>query len=210
LSFKDAKILTILAHDIKNLVFKVKNQTNDIVLPKLPSNVQDLPLLKGDYQLLKLYTIQYTKTNAIESMRDILNQLVESTEPKINSSITHGITSNCLETLKLTNQYRHSTNKQPPTEPSYFIPNIFKPYYSLINQNAQWIDDQTRLVWAEQVANDVITHYSTTVKDLLINLNKTEEAETLNKSDEDKIRLQILLDIQQIGNEVTRYDIHKS
>lgn len=148
-------------------------------------------------------------------MKDVLNQLVESTELKISSSITNRITTSCSETLKLvqsaTNQYRH-TNKQPPTEPSSFIPNLFKPYHSLVNQNAKWIDDRHQLIWAEQVAKFVITQYSTIVSDILTKLDTA--GSTLKKvskfpkgqmSDEDKIRLQILMDIEQIGNEVTRH-----
>jgi superfamily II helicase len=117
-------------------------------------------------------------------MKDILNQLVTSTEPKINSSVTNDIISSCLEEVSKLVTHQYQTNKQA-TEPSS-IPNIFRPYHNFISHNEQWIDDQSRKIWAEQIAKIVITQYCSMIEDV---------------SDKNKV----LLDIQLIGSEVTRH-----
>jgi hypothetical protein len=43
----------LLAHDVTTLVKTIQSQTNDIILPKLPANAQDLPLLKGNIGIKK-------------------------------------------------------------------------------------------------------------------------------------------------------------
>jgi endo-1,4-beta-D-glucanase Y len=143
-------------------------------------------------------------------MDGVLDQLNSSTVSTINLSITNSISAACVETLNLvrsiTSHYRH-TNKQAPTEPSYFIPNIFKPFHSFVEQNKDWTDTEIQLQWAQVVTREVITEYTSVVGDLFKNLNLTDEKLKNNKkvgemSDEDKIRLQIYLDVQQLGQEV--------
>ncbi|GAA5801026.1 hypothetical protein HPULCUR_006468 [Helicostylum pulchrum] len=204
---KDAeypKLLAILEHDINNFVKIVKVQMNEIMLPKLPANVQDLPSLK-------------------ESMNEVLEQLTGLAVPKINSSITNSIAAECAETLKLvksiTSHYRH-TNKEAPKETSYFIPNLLKPLHHFIEQNQGWTDQEVQVSWAHVVVKNVVLQYTTTVEDLLSSIKKTEESMSkLNKkksstgnglSDDDKIRLQIYLDVQQLGLELKTFNIETS
>lgn len=151
-------------------------------------------------------------------MNQVLDQLKNSTLSKIKSGITNRISAECRETLKLvksiTSQYRH-TNKQPPTKPSYFIPNVFKPIHQFNEQNQGWTDTATQLEWADIVCKSIITEYTTIVNDLLDSMIKTEESlkKLKNKksnatedsmSDEDKIRLQLFLDVEQLGQEVIK------
>ncbi|KAL0135016.1 oligomeric golgi complex component, COG2-domain-containing protein [Mucor lusitanicus] len=156
----DAKILTLLAHDIIHFTKIVKNQTLETMLPKLPTNIQDGPLLK-------------------ESMNEALDQLQHSTVPTINETITHSISANCLETLKsiksVTNQYRHS-NKPKPTEPSYFIPNIFKPFHTFVEQHQANLCDQLVDEWTITVAKTVVSQYTSALEDILSSLTKTEKS----------------------------------
>lgn len=144
-----------------------------------------------------------------DSMNEALDQLQNSTVPKINETITNSISANCLETLKsiksVTNQYRHS-NKPKPTEPSYFIPNIFEPFHSFAEQNQAGLCGELVDEWAMAVARAVVSQYAAALDDILSSLTKTEKSKVKNStqlSDEDKIRLQFLLDVEQIGKEVT-------
>lgn len=142
-----------------------------------------------------------------------MDQINNSTLPAINSSITKSISTICAETLKLvrsiTSHYRH-TNKQTPTEPSYFIHNIFKPFHSFVEQNKDWADTNVQLQWAQGVAREVITQYTSAIVDLVNSLTSTDEKLKINRkagemSDEDKIRFQIVLDVQQLEQEVSSY-----
>lgn len=143
-------------------------------------------------------------------MNEALDQLQNSTVPNINEIITNSISANCLEALKsiksVTNQYRHS-DKPKPTEPSYFIPNIFKPFHIFVEQqNQASLHDELVNSWVTTVGREVVTQYTAALNDILSSLTKTEKSKVKNStvlSDEDKIRLQFLLDVEQIGEEVT-------
>lgn len=214
-------MLAILRRDIKNFIDVVKSQANEVMFPKLPTNVQDMPSLKGKREREKKEKIQILSYSPhcfhvkIESMDGVLDQLKNSSALIINERITNIISAECMESLKLaksiTSHYRH-TNKPAPTESSYFIPTIFEPYFTFVEQNEGWIDDDIGLEWAQVVARAVITQYTTTINDLLTSMTKTEQSlkklKNGNKeskgdmSEEDKIRLQIYLDVQQLGHEV--------
>lgn len=150
-------------------------------------------------------------------MNGVLDQLSELTVPQINSCITKKITTECMETLKLvksiTNHYRH-TSKEAPKEASYFIPNLFKPLHHFIEQNQAWTEPEIQLDWTHVVVKDVMIQYTTTVEELLNSMKKSEESMSKLKngnkkvgsenglSDDDKIRLQIYLDVKRLGEEV--------
>ncbi|KAI7904429.1 oligomeric golgi complex component, COG2-domain-containing protein [Cokeromyces recurvatus] len=107
--------LIALTHDIETFIKQVQLQANKSILPKLPLNLQDLPLLK-------------------ETIEDVLNQLHKATMPSINEKIINYILQHCLETFK---------NKEFTAEA--FIPNTFKPLHYVIKQNknsvkTEWIN----------------------------------------------------------------------
>ncbi|KAG0166305.1 Conserved oligomeric Golgi complex subunit 2 [Apophysomyces sp. BC1015] len=208
------KQLVMLVHDIEILVEQTKTQTDTVILPKLPVNVHEIPLLR-------------------ECINDILLNLVQSSIPEANKRITGIVNRRCMESLKLvrsiTSQYRH-TNKPPPTESSYFIPNLFRPFLTFVEQHSSWINDGRRKIWGRMVGEAIVTRYTTIVTELLINLKKTEDSlKKLKKgkknavkpilggnsgdvamTDEDKIRLQIFLDVQRIGEELSSLAIDKT
>ncbi|RCI01356.1 Conserved oligomeric Golgi complex subunit 2 [Rhizopus stolonifer] len=194
---ESTEFLIILRHDINSLTSKIKVQTNSLILPKLPSNIQDLPLFK-------------------ESIEDALSYLEEDMESKITTSITNRISLTNAENLKLvksmTNQYRHS-NKSEPKEPSYFIPKLFNPVHELIQIYRNTANKEVDPLWIKSIVDLIIQEYAATVNDLLSNLNKSEESLKKSKntkgqlSDEDKIRLQLYLDVEQVGAELKNIKI---
>ncbi|GAN06528.1 conserved oligomeric Golgi complex subunit 2 [Mucor ambiguus] len=210
----DAKILTLLAHDCINFTKIVKNQTLETMLSKLPTSVQDGPLLKGKDNDVVGADLCLANILFSDSMNEALDQLQHSTVPTINETITHSISASCLQTLKsiksVTNQYRHS-DKPKPTEPSYFIPNIFKPFHTFVGQqHLASLCDQLLDEWAMTVAKTVVSQYIAALDDILSSLTKTEKSKAKNSgqlSDEDKIRLQFLLDVEQIGKELDKLKI---
>ncbi|KAF7726149.1 Conserved oligomeric Golgi complex subunit 2 [Apophysomyces ossiformis] len=199
---------------LKQLVILTKVQAETAILPKLPTNVHDLPLLR-------------------ECMKNILDNLAESTIPEANRKITGMVNRRCMESLKhvrsITSQYRH-TNKPAPVEFSNFIPNLFQPFRNFMELHNEWIHENRREIWGLMVAEAIVTRYMTIVTELLTNLKKTEDSlKKLKKgkknavkpvlgsgssevvmSDEDKIRLQIYLDVLQIGEQLALLGIDKS
>lgn len=159
-------------------------------------------------------------------MDTILDELAMATVAEIQFRVVRIVSRRCSEALNhvpdISGQYRY-TNKPPPTEPSPFISKIFQPYSEFTEQNTTWIDSDKQELWGRLIAENVVNRYMTSISDLLTSLRKMENSlkkikkskksaqsssSLLNQqpgrtmSDEDKIRLQILLDVRQLGEEV--------
>ncbi|KAI8338456.1 oligomeric golgi complex component, COG2-domain-containing protein [Chlamydoabsidia padenii] len=196
-------LVIVLYNDIKNFVVFMKTQMNDVIFPKVPNDIQDISLLK-------------------ESMDEILQDLETLTTQDLDRRITGAISRRCMESLQLVkgiiSHYRH-TNKVPPTEPSYFIPNLFKPYISFVDRNQHWIYDNKQKSWGAVVVDMVLFRYTLIISELLAILKKQDDAlkkikwgkksgsngDTL--SDSEKIQKQFLLDVRQIGIELDQLDL---
>ncbi|CAO3589641.1 unnamed protein product [Absidia cylindrospora] len=200
----DEALVIVLSNDIRNMVTFTKQQMNDIIFPKLPNDIQDISLLK-------------------ESMDEILQNLETSTIQDLDRRITGTISRRCMESLQLVkgiiSHYRH-TNKAPPTESSYFIPNLFKPYVTFVERNQHWIHDNKHKAWGAIVVDMVVFRYTLIISELLAILKKQDDAlkkikwgkktepiagDTL--SDSEKIQKQFLLDVRQIGTELDALDL---
>lgn len=160
-------------------------------------------------------------------MDTILDEMAMATVAEIQFRVVRIVSKRCSEALNhipdISGQYRY-TNKPPPTEPSPFIARIFQPYTEFIQQNTTWIDTDKQELWGRLIAENVVNRYMTSISDLLTSLRKmenslkkikkskksTQSTSLLNQqsgrtmSDEDKIRLQILLDVRQLGQEVMK------
>ncbi|CAO3624192.1 unnamed protein product [Cunninghamella echinulata] len=213
----DEKLMVILSNDIDNLISTTKSKINNTIFPKLPNEIQDISLLK-------------------ESMDEILQDIEASTGQELNRRITGILSRRCSESLKTLVQSvpRHyrNTNKPPPNEPSYFIPNMFKPFRHFIEQNRQWINETKEKTWAAMTIDLVIIKYTLLVSDTLTNMKKQDDAlkkniwgkknvlaksilgslgkEDNTMSDSEKIQLQFLLDAQQLGNELEELGVDKN
>ncbi|CDS10439.1 hypothetical protein LRAMOSA03115 [Lichtheimia ramosa] len=203
--------LVILSHDVDAFIQEVKNRITKIIAPKLPD--VDLSMLR-------------------ESMDTILDEMAMATVAEIQFRVVRIVSKRCSEALNhipdISGQYRY-TNKPPPTEPSPFIARIFQPYTEFIQQNTTWIDTDKQELWGRLIAENVVNRYMTSISDLLTSLRKmenslkkikkskksTQSTSLLNQqsgrtmSDEDKIRLQILLDVRQLGQELSSLSIDK-
>lgn len=157
-------------------------------------------------------------------MDTILDELAMATVAEIQFRVVRIVSRRCSEALNhvpdISGQYRY-TNKPPPTDPSAFISKIFQPYTEFTEHNTTWIDSDKQELWGRLIAENVVNRYMTSISDLLTSLRKMEnslkkikkskkstQSSLLNQqpgrtmSDEDKIRLQILLDVRQLGEEV--------
>ncbi|KAI8086471.1 oligomeric golgi complex component, COG2-domain-containing protein [Halteromyces radiatus] len=203
----DETLVIVLSNDIENLVSVMKTLTSDMIFPKLPNDIQDISLLK-------------------ESMDELLQTLETSTIQDLDRRITGAISRRCMESLQLVkgiiSHYRH-TNKAPPTEPSYFIPHLFKPFVTFVERNRPWIQHTNKQkTWAAIVIDMVIFRYTLIISELLAILKKQDDAlkkikwgkkTGLTKPSEDtltdseKIQLQFALDVRQIGKELDKMDV---
>ncbi|CAG8783134.1 2024_t:CDS:2, partial [Acaulospora morrowiae] len=153
----------------------VKEFYREQVFSKLPDLVTDLPIIE-------------------ESVNSLLASL-RLDLPDFTQKISAILTSRCTETLRqhirsIITQYRQP-NTKPPTEASYFVPHIIKPLATFCDVNKLILSDNRRNEWCYSVGDAVSSR-----SDAL----SVDDPATL-MSDEDKIRLQILLDVKQFGTE---------
>ncbi|CAO3646141.1 unnamed protein product [Cunninghamella blakesleeana] len=213
----EEKLMVILSKDIDNFIITTKSKISNMIFPKLSNDIQDISLLK-------------------DSMDEILQDIEASTGQELNRRITGFISKRCMESLVLlvrgiSRQYRH-TNKPPPTEPSYFIPNIFKPFKHFIEKYRPWINETKEKTWAVMIIDIVIIKYTLIVNDVLSTLIEQDDAlkkrkwgkkngipksifgafgkEDDSMTDIERIELQFLLDVQQLGNELQELNVDKN
>ncbi|OZJ06816.1 hypothetical protein BZG36_00121 [Bifiguratus adelaidae] len=208
----DVELLTkqasLQAHEY--LFAPVRSLYYSTILPKIPETMQEDSMLE-------------------ESMTHSLTHITSDNLPECHRRIVAVLTQRCVEQLKLvrgiTSQYRH-TNRPAPTQPSVFVHQILLPFKSFTSKVNGLLKDERTRDWASSVAEAVTTRYLNIIQDLLLNLRKSEDwSKRLKKaksssqasknassdqslSDEDKIRLQIKLDVDSFGQELSSLDIN--
>ncbi|CAG8499793.1 2025_t:CDS:10 [Diversispora eburnea] len=193
------KRLTIVAHDIENITMKIKEFYYGRIVNKLPESMTDLPIIE-------------------ESIVSVLSSLKLGL-PDFSQKITFILTNRCTDNLRLIRsiitQYRQP-NTKPPTEASYFVPHIIKPLATFCHVNRSILSVDRRQEWCYSVGNAVSMRKSKGTRSLASSLfsknnvsNDTLDDNTSLMSVEDKIRIQVLLDVKQFGIEVDSEIVNK-
>ncbi|CAG8680100.1 4961_t:CDS:10, partial [Dentiscutata erythropus] len=215
------KLLTIVAHDVENMTLKIKEIYQEHIVTRLPESMSDQP------------AIEESISSSLSSMQSDLPDLNQ----KIATVLTKRCTETLRQHIRsVITQFRGS-NTKPPTEASYFVPHIIKPLITFCKVNKELLSDKRRNECNSIVADAVAIRYYNIVFEHLTTLKKTEESSKIMKrlkkgkstrssffagnsngdggdesgalmSDEDKIRLQILLDVKQFGKELTNIGLN--
>ncbi|KAI8067163.1 oligomeric golgi complex component, COG2-domain-containing protein [Gongronella butleri] len=208
----DEALIVILISDIERFVAFVKKQMSNIMFTKLPSDIHDVALLK-------------------ESMDDLLDNLESNTSHELDRRITGALSRRCMESFKhvrdMINQQR--MNKQRPTEPSFFIPSLFKPLTSFLAQHRAWIAPAKVHTWSTVVVDMVVFRYTQIMSKTLDNLKLQDDTmknirwkggltrsilgssgANASLTDIEKIQLQFVLDVHQLGTEIDKLEIEKA
>ncbi|KAF0399002.1 Conserved oligomeric Golgi complex component [Gigaspora margarita] len=215
------KLLTIVAHDVENMTLKIKETYQEHIITRLPESMNDQP------------AIEESVSSSLTSMQSDLPDLNQ----KIATILTKRCTETLRQHIRsVITQFRGS-NTKPPTEASYFVPHIIKPLITFCKVNKQLLSGKRQNECNSIVADAVALRYYNIVFEHLTTLKKTEESSKIMKrlkkgkstrssffagnsngdgsdesgalmSDEDKIRLQILLDVKQFGKELTNIGLN--
>ncbi|RUS17090.1 oligomeric golgi complex component, COG2-domain-containing protein [Endogone sp. FLAS-F59071] len=202
--------LVVVAFDVEGVAEKTKAKYYGVITPRLPESMQDEPLLE-------------------DSITHALTHLTSDHLPDLHRKLTAVLTKRCLEHLKharlINQQYLH-TNRPAPREHSAFVPLILHPFILFQQQNKRYLRERRIREYATAVAEAVTTRYAAVVTDMMVALKRTEESLRRLKqrrggqglggqageggmSDEDKIRLQVWLDVRRFGVELATLEIDK-
>ncbi|XP_014670066.1 PREDICTED: conserved oligomeric Golgi complex subunit 2-like isoform X1 [Priapulus caudatus] len=195
----------MLITDAEMVTQKMPQFFNDKVKPRLLLlNFQDFDLLQ-------------------ECLADAISDIASTLQP-FSMYITDEIVNQCVANLKQVNDiprlYRR-TNREVPNRASLYVAMSVRPLKSFLEQHEKHISGTWRRVWATAIIQRLSEQYYTVTSDVVTSVRKMEDSLkrlkkgrkmstfTQGMSDDDKIRLQISLDVEQLGREIDDLEVNK-
>ncbi|XP_073194136.1 conserved oligomeric Golgi complex subunit 2 isoform X4 [Lepidochelys kempii] len=150
--------------------------------------------------------------------------------PTLNNKIIQDLSESCFSYLKsaleVPRHYRR-TNKEVPTKASPYVDSALKPFYRLQNEYKDMLTQPRIHQWLESALSESTQKYYETVSDVLSSVKKMEESLKRLKqarktvipnhvssnggmSDDNKIRLQLALDVEYFGDQMQKMGLQTS
>ncbi|XP_024894826.1 conserved oligomeric Golgi complex subunit 2 [Pteropus alecto] len=145
-------------------------------------------------------------------------------EPALSSRVVQDLSESCFSSLRsaldVPRLYRR-TNKEVPTAASPYVDSALKPLHQLQSEHGGQLGQATLRRWLEDALSASTHRYYETVSDVLQSVRKVEESLKRLKqarktapahaggpgggmSDDDKIRLQLALDVEHLGEQIRK------
>ncbi|KAG1927160.1 conserved oligomeric Golgi complex subunit 2 [Pimephales promelas] len=165
-------------------------------------------------------------SEALQDSRVSLNSCV----PTLNSRMTQHLTERSVRFLKSASEvprlYRR-TNKEVPTRASAYMDNALRPLHQLVTDSKNVVKDSIIQEWLRVTLSDCTHRYFETISDVLSSVRKMEESLKRLKqarktattstvginagpSDDSKIRLQLALDVEYLGEQIQKMGLQPS
>ncbi|XP_040823776.1 conserved oligomeric Golgi complex subunit 2 isoform X2 [Ochotona curzoniae] len=150
--------------------------------------------------------------------------------PPLSSKIIQDLSESCFSYLKgaleVPRLYRR-TNKEVPTAASSYVDSALKPFHQLQRGHQDKLKHAVIQQWLEEALSESTHKYYETVSDVLNSVRKMEESlkrlkqarkttvanpvgASSGMSDDDKIRLQLALDVQYLGEQIQKMGLKTS
>lgn len=164
-----------------------------------------------------------------EALQDSSTSL-SSCVPTLNSRMTQHLTERSVRFLKNASEvprlYRR-TNKEVPTRASAYMDNALRPLHQLVTDSKNVVKDSIIQEWLRVTLSDCTHRYFETISDVLSSVRKMEESLKRLKqarkttttstvgvnagpSDDSKIRLQLALDVEYLGEQIENMGLQPS
>uniref|UniRef100_A0A131XXY3 Conserved oligomeric Golgi complex subunit 2 n=1 Tax=Ixodes ricinus TaxID=34613 RepID=A0A131XXY3_IXORI len=200
-------VLVLLHWDTQQLAAKLDMLLEDTVRPQLEqAGFTDIALLKG----------------ALEECRHSL----EGTCPTLSGRLVENVAAACCLHLKavadIPRLYRR-TNREVPSKPSNYVAQVLVPLATLKSKTTQDFGVAWQPEWTGAALEQVTKQYTLLTQEVLVSVRKMEDSLKRLKrardrtpvpegaaSDDDKIRLQLCLDVQHFGAQMEELDTARS
>ncbi|XP_037841952.2 conserved oligomeric Golgi complex subunit 2 isoform X2 [Chlorocebus sabaeus] len=177
----------------------------------------------------KLEMIGFKNFSSITALEDSQSSL-SACVPSLSSKIIQDLSDSCFSFLKsaleVPRLYRR-TNKEVPTTASSYVDSALKPLFQLQNGHKDKLKQAIIQQWLEGALSESTHKYYETVSDVLNSVKKMEESLKRLKqarkttpanpvgpsggmSDDDKIRLQLALDVEYLGEQIQKLGLQAS
>ncbi|XP_017897773.1 PREDICTED: conserved oligomeric Golgi complex subunit 2 isoform X2 [Capra hircus] len=163
----------------------------------------------------------FSSISALEDSQLSLSACVPALSEKITQDLSESCFSHLKSALEVPRLYRR-TNKEVPVTASSYVDSALKPLYQLQSGHKDKLKQATIQQWLEATLSDSTHKYYETVSDVLNSVRKMEESLKRLKqarratpaspaglsgggmSDDDKIRLQLALDVAYLGEQIEK------
>ncbi|KAL2770705.1 conserved oligomeric Golgi complex subunit 2 isoform 2 [Daubentonia madagascariensis] len=177
----------------------------------------------------KLEMIGFKNFSSISALEDSQSSL-SACMPSLSSKIIQDLSDSCFSYLKgaleVPRLYRR-TNKEVPTTASSYVDSALRPFHQLQSRHKDKLKQATMQQWLEGALSESTHKYYETVSDVLNSVKKMEESLKRLKqarkttpanpvgpsggmSDDDKIRLQLALDVEYLGEQIQKMGLQTS
>ncbi|GLD64008.1 conserved oligomeric Golgi complex subunit 2 [Lates japonicus] len=156
---------------------------------------------------------------------------LSSSIPTLSARMTQHLTERCCRFLKSASEvprlYRR-TNKDLPTRASAYMDNALRPLHQLLTDSTGLVTPSTAQEWLRIALSDCTQRYYETISEVLSSVRKMEESLKRLKqarkgattattaganggpTDDSKIRLQLALDVEYLGEQIQKMGLQPS
>ncbi|XP_053793232.1 conserved oligomeric Golgi complex subunit 2 isoform X3 [Vidua chalybeata] len=195
-------------------------------LDKLQDRIPDiLDMIKPKLEMIGFKNVSCI-AGALEDSKTSLSTCVPTLNNRIIQDLSESSFAYLKSALEVPRLYRR-TNKEVPTKASPYVDSALKPFYQLQNDYRDTLKQPMIHQWLEGALSESTQKYYETVSDVLSSVKKMEEslkrlkqarrAATSNPvgtnggmSDDNKIRLQLALDIEYFGEQIQKMGLETS
>ncbi|XP_078504919.1 conserved oligomeric Golgi complex subunit 2 [Lissotriton helveticus] len=197
----------------RQLVFIVADV--DKLRDQLPDILQ---LIKPKLELIDFKNVSIL-SGALEDTHNSLSSCVPVLSNRISQDLSESSFSCLKGALDVPRQYRR-TNKEMPTRASLYVDNALRPLQQLQSDYKDLLKESIRNEWLQGALSESTQKYLETISDVLNSVKKMEESlkrlkqarktvssnvsTTGGNRDDNKIRLQLALDIEHFGDQVQK------
>ncbi|XP_054104219.1 conserved oligomeric Golgi complex subunit 2 isoform X1 [Callithrix jacchus] len=178
----------------------------------------------------KLEMIGFKNFSSISAALEDSQSSLSACVPSLSSKIIQDLSDSCFSFLKsaleVPRLYRR-TNKEVPTTASSYVDSALKPLFQLQSGHKDKLKPAIIQQWLEGALSESTHKYYETVSDVLNSVKKMEESLKRLKqarkttpanpvgpsggmSDDDKIRLQLALDVEYLGEQIQKLGLQTS
>ncbi|XP_036430302.1 conserved oligomeric Golgi complex subunit 2 [Colossoma macropomum] len=165
-------------------------------------------------------------SDALDDSRTALSGCI----PKLNNRMNQNLTERSFRFLKNASEvprlYRR-TNKEVPTRASAYMDNALRPLHQLVSDSTGVVKVSIIHEWLRVTISDCTHRYFETISDVLSSVKKMEESlkrlkqarktattstagANTGPSDDTKIRLQLALDVEYLGEQIQKMGLQPS
>ncbi|XP_025946490.1 conserved oligomeric Golgi complex subunit 2 [Apteryx rowi] len=195
-------------------------------LDKLQDQIPDiLEMIKPKLEMIGFKNVSCI-AGALEDSKASLSACMPTLNNRIIQDLSESSFAYLKSALEVPRLYRR-TNKDVPTKASPYVDSALKPFYRLENEYKDILKQPMIHQWLEGALSESTQKYCETVSDVLSSVKKMEESLKRLKqarrtatpspvgtnggmSDDNKIRLQLALDVEYFGDQIQKMGLRTS